>query len=93
MAAQKPLKPPGAKGKHVGRLNTPEGVRREMARLYTDARRGQLPTGDAYRLALILAQLIKAIDSTEIADRLDALERMDDDADDDDDTPHLRRIA
>jgi hypothetical protein len=91
MPSQKPLKPPGAKGKHVARLNTPQGVRREMARLYTDARRGQLDTGDAYRLSLILAQLVKAIETSELADRLDALELLDDD--DQDDTPRLRRIA
>lgn len=87
MAAQKPLKPPGAKGKHVGRLDTPRGVRREMARLYTDARRGQLDSATAYRLSLILAQVIKAIETSELAERLDALEHGSET------TPPLRRIA
>ena len=60
--------------KYVGRLDSPGGVRLELARLYTEARRGQIDSGDAYRLSLILAQLVKAIEVADLAERLDALE-------------------
>jgi hypothetical protein len=38
----------------VGRLDTPSRCRRELARVYREARQGTLPTHDATRLANIL---------------------------------------
>ncbi len=63
---------------YVPRLDTPGGVRRELARLYTDARkaaaeRGPIDTGDAYRLAMILGTLTKAIETDTLAVEVEAL--------------------
>jgi hypothetical protein len=63
-----------SKARYVGRLDSPRGVRVELARLYTEARRGTVDTGDAYRLSLILGQLSKVMEVADLADRLDALE-------------------
>lgn len=63
------------KAKYVGRLDTPRGVRVELARLYTEARRGNIDTADAYRLSLILGQLSKVMDVSELATRLEELEQ------------------
>ncbi len=76
MASQHTTTPASTKAKYVGRLDTPQGVRLELARLYTEARRGQVETADAYRLSLILGQLSKVMEVTELADRLEALEAM-----------------
>lgn len=72
------------KAKYVGRLDTPAGVRVELARLYTEARRNQIESGDAYRLALILGQLSKVMEVADLAERLEALE---------DAAPTLRRVS
>ena len=65
-----------AKQKYVGRLDTPRAVQRELARLYCDARRGDLDSGDAYRLSLILGQLCKSMETTTQADEIEALEAV-----------------
>ena len=62
------------KAKYIGRLSTPREVQKELARLYLDARRGALDSGDAYRMSLILGQLAKAMEVTTLADQLDELE-------------------
>ncbi len=49
-------------------------VRRELAKLYRKAERGQIPTADASRLAFILMSLGKVIETSTIEERLDALE-------------------
>ncbi len=58
----------------VGRLDSLRGVRRELARLYTDARQGRLQTGDASRLAFILATLAKLIEQEDLEHRVTLLE-------------------
>ena len=58
----------------VGRLDSLRGVRRELARLYTDARQGRIQTGDASRLAFILATLAKILEQADLESRVAQLE-------------------
>jgi hypothetical protein len=58
----------------VGRLDSLLAVRRELARVYRDARRGQVPTQDAARLAFILATIGKLIEGSELAQKIEKLE-------------------
>ena len=74
-----------SKARYVHRLDKAGGVRRELAAVYADARRGAIDSADAYRLASILHMLAKVIETSELADQLD---QLDDAAD-----SKLRRIA
>jgi len=56
-------------------LSTIDAVRREMARLYRDAKCGNIPTADASRLAFILAQIGKLIETSALETRLSTLEK------------------
>lgn len=58
----------------VRRLNSLAGVRRELCKLYWDAREGQIPTQDASRLAFILSALARIIESGELVRRIERLE-------------------
>ena len=58
----------------VGRLNTLMACRREAARLYADARRGNLPAADARQLASIIRVIAELIELGELEPRLRALE-------------------
>ena len=60
----------------IGRLNTVSSVRREICRLYREARTGGLPVGDASRLANILAIAARLIESQEIEERVQRLEQQ-----------------
>ena len=55
-------------------LSTIDSVRREMARLYREAKAGNIPTADASRLAFILGQVGKLIEIGTLEARLNALE-------------------
>lgn len=55
-------------------LATIDSVRREMARLYREAKAGNIQTADASRLAFILAQVGKLIEIGTLEARLNALE-------------------
>lgn len=55
-------------------LNDIDGVRREMARVYRDMRRGKLDVADGAKLAYVLSQLGKLIELGELERRLTALE-------------------
>ena len=55
-------------------LSTIDAVRREMARLYKEAKSGNIPTADASRLAFILGQVGKLIEIGTLEARLNALE-------------------
>ena len=85
MASQHITKPASTKAKYVHRLDTPQGVRKELAALYAEARRGTVDSTDAYRLSLMLGQLAKVMEVADLADRLDALETAS--------ASHLRRLA
>ena len=60
--------------KTVGRLDSVAGVRRELARLYVEARRAELDVSDASKLANVLAVLSRILESSVIEERLSALE-------------------
>ena len=57
------------------RLATVRDCRRELARLYVEARTGQLAPSDATRLAFLLQAMVGMIRDTELADRIDRLEK------------------
>ena len=52
-----------------------DAIRREMGRVYRDARRGQIDTSEAARLVYILGELRKAYEASTLERRLAALER------------------
>ena len=55
-------------------LDSLENVRREVARLYREARSGMLPLTDATRLAFLLQVLAKLHEVTTLERRITALE-------------------
>lgn len=57
------------------RLNSAGAVARELGRLYKDARHGRVEPGDATKLAYILDLLRKSLESAELEQRLEAVER------------------
>ena len=61
-------------GRRKAQLNTLEGVRRELARIYREAESGKRDTADASRLTLMLGQIGKLLELTEIERRLTAVE-------------------
>lgn len=56
------------------RLGTISEVRRELARLYIEARRGEIETSTATRLAYMLTSLANMIRDSEMEKRIEALE-------------------
>jgi hypothetical protein len=59
----------------VGRITSVKGVRKELVRLYTDARRGDgLSPGNAAKLAYVLQACQKVIEVESIEARLRELE-------------------
>lgn len=56
-------------------LATSEDVRREMAKVYREARLNKLPISDATKLSYILTQILKAHELMVLEGRLDALEK------------------
>ena len=61
-------------GRRKAHLNTLEGVRRELARIYREAESGKRDTADASRLTFMLGQIGKLLELTEIERRLTAVE-------------------
>lgn len=57
------------------RLGTLKGVRRELARVYADARCGVISPGDAGRFAFVLTSLRAALEAETLENRVQALER------------------
>ena len=56
------------------RLNTIADVKREYRRLYVEARKGTITTGDASKLGYLLQALANLIADSDLEARLDALE-------------------
>jgi hypothetical protein len=50
-------------------------VRRELARLYKEARRGEISAADASRLGSLLALIGRLIEGSDLENRVRALER------------------
>ena len=61
--------------KRTGPLRTVGDVLREAARLYRHARRGELQTSDAARLAQLLREIRTCIESGDVEARLHKLEQ------------------
>ena len=55
-------------------LSTAEDIRREMGRVYRDARGGKLPTNEATKLTYVLSQILRATEVYILEKRLAALE-------------------
>jgi hypothetical protein len=56
------------------KLATTEDCRREMARVYRDARQGRADTTDASRLVYMLGSIAKLIETGQLEQRLNVLE-------------------
>lgn len=56
------------------RLGTVRECRRELAKLYVEARRGEIEPSDATRLAYLLTSLANMIRDSEMEERIEALE-------------------
>ncbi len=57
-------------------LNTATGILHELSRVYRAARRGELPTTEATRLAFVLGTMAKIVEATSFEERLDRLEAL-----------------
>ena len=66
--------PPSEPGLRVGRLHNMAGVRRELARVYREARKGVLSVADAAKLGNLLAILARIIETSTLETRVKALE-------------------
>ena len=56
-------------------LATSEDIRRELAKVYREARGGTLPIGDGTKLCFMLVQLLKAHEMSVLEMRVEALEQ------------------
>jgi len=56
------------------KLSTSGDVRREMAKVYREARNKEIPTNEATRLTYILTQILRATEVYLLEQRLSALE-------------------
>jgi hypothetical protein len=55
-------------------MNTLTDVRREMSRVYRDMRKDKIRTQDGTRLVYVLSMIGKIIESSDLQNRLEALE-------------------
>ena len=62
------------RAQRVGRLDTVGRIVSEMGRLYRQARRGEINSADASRLASILALMRQGLEASDLEKRLAALE-------------------
>lgn len=56
-------------------LDTAVGIRRELGRLYREARAGRIDPGDATKLAYVLLAIVRVAEAASFDERLDRLER------------------
>jgi hypothetical protein len=66
-----PQKPPP-----IGKLNTVKACRIELAKVYKDARSGKIEPSDGTRLAFILSQIAKLIESSDLEQRFEIVEKQ-----------------
>lgn len=60
------------------RLSNIRDCRRELAKVYADARRGVIPSSEATRLTYILIGLSNMIRDSKLEERITALEKLND---------------
>jgi hypothetical protein len=77
--------PAPPRGVFVGRLHNASGIRQELARLYRAGRRGEIDAGDASKLGSLLGLLLRAVEGTDLEQRVAAIEN--------DKRPGPRRIS
>jgi hypothetical protein len=58
----------------VGRLDSLQGVRVELVRIYKEARRGTLASSEATRLTYILQVIAKVLEQSDLEARIERLE-------------------
>jgi hypothetical protein len=63
-----------SKRKYVPRLDDPGGVRKLLATIIGECRRGEMDPRDGYRISLMCGVLLKAMETTTMADQLAELE-------------------
>jgi hypothetical protein len=61
---------------NVGRLSTMNSVRQEMARVYREARRGEISEQKAGRLCYILSLIARIIEGSDLEQRVAKLEQL-----------------
>jgi hypothetical protein len=64
----------GTRRIRIGRLTTVGQVAAELGRLYRHARWGEIPVGDASRLATILAAMRQCLEASELERRIAEIE-------------------
>ena len=67
---------PTPRGAAPIRLATAEDIRKEMAKVYRQAKRGQIATAEATRLVYILGEIRKAIETETLEAQVAELERL-----------------
>lgn len=76
MKTDNPIDKPSTPPRLRLKLSTVGDVRRELARVYRGGKSGNIPIGDASRLANILLILTRCIESGDFENRLLALEEQ-----------------
>ena len=72
-----PSSPPAAKGSRaptIGRLDSAVRVRRELTRIYREARAGRLPWPDATKACHVLNSVARLLEACDLEQRVAALE-------------------
>ncbi len=67
--------PDGARKMRIGPLDTVGGVCTELAKVYREARRGDLDMAEAKGLTYVLREIRCALEASDIERRIEALER------------------
>jgi hypothetical protein len=67
--------PPPKRKPNVGRLSTMNSVRQEMARVYREARRGEISEQSAGRLVYMLSLIARIIEGSDLEQRVAKLEQ------------------
>jgi len=73
-----PVPPTPRKRRHHVKLETIGDIKSELARLYRQAKAGEIATQDATRLAYLLNSLAGLIESHDLERRIQALEQLED---------------
>ena len=64
------------RGPSIGRLDSVGRIAIEVGRIYRHARRKEIDSIEAYRLASVLAVMAKCLEQSQIEQRLDDLEKV-----------------
>lgn len=70
-----PPRPSNTGKRYLVRLHNIGAVRRELAQLYREARRGDVSTGDASKLGHILFLIARILEGADLEKRIERLER------------------